>query len=195
MTENQFIQGLYSTFNLIYGLKLDFTFQPGPEPWQQCQESHSPCTSYRLFLCIEWLLASSFAPDKRKIKQDDGVQLCPEHLPTSCSNYGETHLHHHTCLFDSPVNVRNTISNTRKWNIFIGQCMYCVGNLLGSMKQPVSLVKENSKTSQMSWQSNLDRSHDRIRLVFCVIFSFFQVSVLGLFVLLRILEAHSWKEA
>lgn len=35
----------------------------------------------------------------------------------------------------------------------------------------------------------------RIRLVFCVIFGFFQVSVLGLFILLRILEAHSWKEA
>lgn len=31
----------------------------------------------------------------------------------------------------------------------------------------------------------------RIRLVFCVIFSFFQVSVLGLIILLRILEAYS----
>lgn len=70
---------------------------------------------------------------------------------------------------------------------------YKIKYLLCSMKKPGGNVKEITKQSQItavSCHTPLDRA-ERIRLVFCVIFSFLQVSILCLVILLGVLEAHS----
>lgn len=40
----------------------------------------------------------------------------------------------------------------------------------------------------------MEDMRERIRFIFCVIFCFLQVSILGLFKLFGILETHSWKK-
>lgn len=65
------------------------------------------------------------------------------------------------------------------------------GYLLGSMEESVSLAKERTKGSE-TLKSTLDRSLDRIRLVFSVTLGFLQVCVLCLIILLGILKTNRW---
>lgn len=111
-------------------------------------------------------------------------------------NCRQTHLHHHTCLFNSPEENIDTLSTeTLKQAEFLFAADLLLKSLravylLSSMEQSVSLVKEMTKGARDT-DVNYGQIVVRIRLVFSVTFSFFQVCILCLIILLGVLKTDS----
>lgn len=133
-----------------------FTFQPGPEPWRQCQEFHSPCTSYRLFLCTGWLLASSFAPVSGKIEQDDECLCLDGTYPAARETVrGLTFIIMPACSI--ALWIWRIASANHVGFIFLVLGVMAVvkrKHLLSSMEKPVSFVKEIEKKTAVKFHDS-----------------------------------------